>query len=257
MKLITTTIILSVISSFCSAQIPDLTNWKIDTIPTGERIYTANHSRNDWTFAFTGLKWAIVQNSFNREKGDSFPFSPDFIDKNLKQIKGSRFVKKTDDGYLVGLNKGEFGGGLYFIKPNGLEGYEIARYLNIHHIFEYQTKHFAIEGLAHLGVERGQIIEIFKADTVWKYKTLTTLTEAPKLITDYNNEKLIVTSQYILKFGKDLKLKQVLKAPIYWGMLYPSSILVNSSDLYIAMRQGVLKIKTFDTQPEYEWYVPK
>ena len=158
---------------------------------------------------------------------------------------------------MVGLNKGEFGGGLYFIKSDGLDGYEMARYLNIHNIFEYNSKYFAIEGLSHLGGQRGQIIEIFKVDTLWKYKSFIRLVEAPELITDYNNEKIIVTSQYILKFEKDFKVSEILKSPFYWGMLYPSSVLINKKDLYLAMRQGVLKIKSFDSSPEYEWYIPK
>ena len=243
--------------NFCDAQAPDLTNWKIDTLPTGDRIYPANNSQDNWIFSKSGENWVIVRNNFKREKGDSFPFSPSFIDKNLKEITGNRFVKKTLDGYLVGLNKGEFGGGLYFIKTQGLDHYEMANYLNIHNIFEYQSKYFAIEGVAHLGAQRGQILEIYKEDTVWKYKSLTRLIEAPALITDYNKEKIIITSQYILKFAKDFKISEILKSPFYWGMLYPSSILIDKNDLYLAMRQGVLKIKTFENTPEYEWYIPK
>jgi hypothetical protein len=245
------------LANFCFAQVPDLTNWKIDTLPVGNRIYQANHSQENWIFSKLENSWKIVTNNFNREKGDSFPFTPDFIAKNLKEIKGYRYVKKTPDGFLVGLNKGEFGGGLYFIKPDGLDGYEMASHLNIQNIFEYQMRYFAIEGLAHLGGQRGQIIEIFKVDTVWKYKKLTSLIEAPALMTDLNNEKIIITSQYILKFGADLKVTQILMSPIYWGMLYPSSILINKNDIYLAMRQGVLKIKKFDSKPEYEWYIPK
>ncbi|RYF84808.1 MAG: hypothetical protein EON98_08230 [Chitinophagaceae bacterium] len=86
---------------------------------------------------------------------------------------------------------------------------------------------------------------------------MSALIEAPALITDYKGEKLIVTSQYILKLGNDLKVTEVLKSPFYWGMLYPSSILVDNNDLYLAMRQGVLKIKSFDSTPEYIWYTPK
>ena len=85
----------------CLAQVPDLTNWIIDTLPTDDRIYPANNSNDNWIFSKSGDKWEIVRNSFKREKGDSFPFSPDFIDRNLKEIKGNRFVKKTSDGYFV------------------------------------------------------------------------------------------------------------------------------------------------------------
>jgi hypothetical protein len=258
MKKPTITIILFAFCSYCKAQSPNLNNWKLDTLPTDNRIYAANNSPNNWTFIKKMGKWEIIQNPYNKAKGDSLPFTQEFIEKNLKKIKGNRYIKKIKDGYLVGLNRGEFGGGLYFINPNGLYGYEIAPYLRINKIFEYKKKYFAIEGLAHLGGNSGQIIEIFKKDTFWQYKSFRDLVESPALITDYKNEKIIVTSQYILKFGKNFKVKQILKSPIYWGMLYPSAILIdNNTDIYLAMRKGILKIKAFTTKPEYEWYVPK
>ena len=102
-----------------------------------------------------------------------------------------------------------------------------------------------------------QIIEIFKEDKLWRHKSITRLVEAPALIADYGKEKIIITSQYILKFGQDFKITEILKSPMYWGMLYPSSIIVDKNDVYLAMRKGVLKIKAFNTLPEYEWYVPK
>ncbi len=255
---ISTTFFSLLLCYWCQAQqIPDLSNWKQDTLPVGNHIYTANHSSDNWLFKKQNGKWKIIQNDFKGEKGDSLPFTAAFMEENLKEIKGNRFVKKTSDGFLVGLNKGEFGGGLYFIKTDGLDGYQIADYVNIHSIFEYHSRYFSIEGLAHLGGQRGQILELFKDDTLWKYKSLTNLIEAPALIADYRNEKIIITSQYILKFGQHFKVTQILKSPMYWGVLYPSSVLIDKDDIYLAMRQGVLKIKTFDTVPEYEWYVPK
>lgn len=256
-KILATMFLLILCYTSQAQQIPDLTNWKLDTVPIGDSINTANQSPNNWIFIIKNGKWQIEQNTYKREKGDHLPFTTGFIDKNFNEIKGNRFVKKIPNGILVGLNKGEFGGGLYFIETNGLNGYKMANFLNIHSIFEYNSKYFSIEGLAHLGGQRGQIIEIFKEDNLWKYKSLTQLIEAPALIADYEKEKIIVTSQYILKFGQDLKVTEILKSPIYWGMLYPSSIIVDGNDVYLAMRKGVLKIKTFDTLPEYEWYVPK
>lgn len=257
MKNLTTTLFFLVLCIVGNAQAPNLTNWKIDTLPTADRIYAANHAGNHWTFVSKGGNWEIVQNDYSKEKGDTLSLSAEIVDKNLIDLKANRFVKRTPDGYLVGLHKGEFGGGLYFIKSDGLDGYKIADHLNIRNIFEYKARYFALEGLAHLGSQRGQIIEIFQEDNVWKYKPMSALIEAPALITDFGNEKLIVTSQYILKLGEDLKVTEVLKAPFYWGMLYPSSILVDNTDLYLAMRQGLLKIKSFDSAPEYIWHTPK
>lgn len=77
------------------------------------------------------------------------------------------------------------------------------------------------------------------------------------LIAEYNKEKIILTSQHILKCGQDLKVIEILKSPFYWGVLYPSSMIVDNNDVYVAMRKGILKIKAFDTFPEYEWYIPR
>ena len=256
-KIFATIFFLALYSLSQAQQKPDLTNWKLETLPVGDLLNSANHSHDDWIFVKKDDKWLIEQNTFKREKGDNFPFTADFIDQNLKEIKGNRYVKKTPDGYLVGLNKGEFGGGLYFINNDGLAGYQIGKRLNIRSIFEHNWTIFSIEGLSHLGLQRGQIIQIFQEDNLWKYKTLTQLIEAPRLIADYNDEKIIVTSQYILRFRQDLVVTEILKSPMNWGGLYPSSIIIDNNDIYMAMRKGVLKIKAFDTLPEYEWYVPK
>ena len=256
MKILILLFTLFTFSDICKCQIPDLSNWKMDTLPIGERGNRANHSKNDWKFVLKDNKWIIIQNDYKKATGDTLPFSAEFVAKNLKEIKGYSSVKKISNGYLIGLDNGEFGGSLHFVNSSGLTEYEIAGYLNIRNIFVYKSKIFATEGLAHLGGQRGQIIEIYK-QRKWKYKTFSKLIEAPRLIADYKNEKIIVTSQYILKFDSDLKVEQILKSPFYWGMLYPSSILFDNNDIYLAMRQGVLKIKSFDSSPEYEWYIPK
>ena len=256
-KILATMFLLILCNLSQAQQIPDLTNWKLDAFPVGDSLNTANHSPNNWVFIEKDGRWLIEQNTYKQERGDRFPFTMDFIDKNLKELKGKRSVKKTPDGFLVGVNKGEFGGGLYFVENDGLNGYEMGKFLNIRLIFEYNARYFSLEGLSHLSVQRGQIIEIYKEDKFWKYKPLTQLIEAPALIADYNKEKIILTSQHILKFGQDFKVTEILKSPFYWGVLYPSSMIVDNNDVYIAMRKGILKIKAFDTSPEYEWYIPR
>jgi hypothetical protein len=255
MKIQIATIFVLILNNVAHAQTPDLSQWKMDTLPTGDRIYPANHSRHDWIFVQKSDKWIITESDYKKEIGDSLPLSTEFINKNLNKI-GTRFTKKVYDGYLVGFNKGEFGGGLYFVSNDGQINYELAGYLNIKSIFEYNNKLFAIEGLAHLGGQRGQIIELFK-DSIWKYKSVTQLVEAPEIISDYNGEKIIITSQYILKYTKDFQVREILKSPFYWGMLYPSTILFDKNEVFLAMRHGVLRILHFDTTPEYEWYTRK
>lgn len=243
---------LLIFCQFSLAQAPNLTNWKIDTLPMGDLIYKANQSENDWLFVQSGDTWEIVNNPYSIQKGDSLPFSKKFINKKFKLFKGRKFVKKTSDGYLIGFKNGEFSGSLYFMNLKGRGVYEIEKGLTINNFFEFQSRIYAIEGLYF-----GKIIEIFKENGFWKTQTVSNLYDIPKLIANHNNEKLIVGSQYIFKFGKELKPIEILKSPFYWGMLYPSSILIDNQDFYLSMRQGVLKIKKFDTNPTYEWFTPK
>lgn len=237
---------------FSLAQAPNLTNWKIDTLPMGDLIYKANQSKNNWVFVQSGGIWDIIQNPYSKHKGDSLPFSKKFINKKFKHFEGRKFVKKTTDGFLIGFNNGEFSGGLHFMDLKGHGVYEIEKGITINNFFEFQSKIYAIEGMYF-----GKIIEIFKVNGFWKTQSVSNLYDIPKLIADHNNEKLIVGSQYIFKFGKDLKPIEILKSPFYWGILYPSSILIDNEVLYLSMRQGVLKIKKFDTHPTYEWFTPK
>ncbi len=246
-----------VLSSLVSdAQVPDLMNWKLDSLPVGERFYTANHSADNWLFKLTGGKWKVVQNKDGQQKGDSIP--PGLITSDVKRKvgleRGQSFVKRVSDGFLVGKDGGEFGGGLFFIGLDG--GLLVVRdRINVRSIIEYNGKLLAIEGLAHLGSYSGQILEIFKEGDRWSCRLLTTLVDAPILIERFGDELLIVTSQHLLKLGRGFKTTEVLKSPIYWGSLYPTSMLIDRTDLYLAMRQGVLKIKDFESQPVYAWYV--
>lgn len=234
-----------------TAQIPDISGWRQDSIPQGTVLNKANNSMQDWTFQNIDGRWQVVRNEYKREKGDAFLFGA----TSRKELQGNRFVLKVDDGYLVGMNHGEYGGGLYFIDSLGRNFYEIAGRMNIVEIFHYNNKLFAIEGLAHLGGQRGQVLELYK-DNTWQWKSLTRLVEAPLMLFDYSGEKYIVTSQYILRFSRSFKVTEVLKSPFYWGILYPSAALVNEKDLYLAMRRGVLKIETFDSIPKFKWYLP-
>jgi len=237
------------------SQTIDLSTWKQDSLPTGKRLNSANLSSNSWIFVRKENKLLIEEDDFKREKGDDLPFTKEFITKNLKEIEGNRFVKQVEKGFLIGLNHGEFGGGLLFVSNDGLTSYKIGTSLRIRNIFEWNSRIYAIEGLAHMGSSNGQIIEIFKEDSSWKYKTLSKLIEAPAIIAKKNNQQIIITSQYILRLTSNLEIEEILKSPFNWGMLYPSSIHFEKKALFLAMRQGILKIEDFETTPKYKWYI--
>ena len=235
-------------------QVPDLTNWKLMALPKNKGL-PADMTDLHWKFSKAGEKWVIVQNEYNYDRGDSLPIKHDYVQKNLLNDKWFRFAKKIPGGYLVGQ---ENFNGLFFIADDGISGYIIDGHLNVPYIFEYNGKYLALEGYAQRNYEpRGQILEIYKKRNLWKSRTVIEMKDAPELIVDYKDEKVVLTCSSILKFGKDIKPKEILKTPFFMGTLAPYSLLINNSDLFIAMAGGVLKIKTFDSKPIYEWYIPK
>ncbi|NUY82773.1 hypothetical protein HUK80_17875 [Flavobacterium sp. MAH-1] len=243
-----------------NGQAPNLSNWKKDSIPNDITVFDANHTQDDWTFSFLNGKVEIERNKYSKIHGDSLPNNPEFI-KVKKTLYGQLQVQKVTNGYILGFDKGENGGGLIFMDEAGnktsilTETYEYG--LNIKKIFLYNSKLLALEGLAHLGGNRGKIIEIFQDKGIWKYKKIVDLIETPKLLFTYKADQYIITSSQILSLDKNLKVTSILKAPFYWGMLYPSNVTVDGDDIYLAMRKGILNIKQFKNNPTYLWYTPK
>lgn len=233
-----------------------LEDFKIDSIPTRENLWKANHSNENWVIERIKDSINIYKNNHNYFKGDSLPFSQKHIAKKLKIPHSIRAVKKVNDGYLIGANGGEFGGGIWFLSTNGKSAYEIARYFRVHDIFEFNDKIYVIRGLAHLGSSYGSLFEISK-DKKWHVSKAYQLPDAPSFIIKEKENILIFTSEHLISFNDNERLIKVLKAPFYWGMLYPSSAIIVDNDLYIAMRKGILKISHFKYNPKYKWYVKK
>ena len=235
----------------------DLSRWKIEPLPIEiDRIQDANHSDNNWRFLVEENRLLVIQDNSREKSQNSLPFSDEFTAKNQRLFYGKRRVKKVDNGFLVGLNHGEFGGGLVFVSDNESEVYDFGERLRIRKFFEFDSKIYAIEGLSHLGSSKGQIIEIYK-DDIWIYKTVVKLDETPILIAKLEDYFIIVTDENLLKLTKNLKIEQILNAPISWNVLYPTSIYIDAEDLLIAMRKGLLKIENFLTNPKFSWYVPR
>lgn len=247
---------------FGQSQEIDLSGWKQDSIPLDKKLNEANHSKDDWFFKKIKDSIIIEKNKYKRIKGDSLPFPID----SVKGLRGNEYIKSVFNGYLIGQNKGEFGGGLKFVSLNNDHSYNIRLkdekhstrgyiFMNILKIFEWNDRIYATEGLAHMVLDRGNFLEIFYDEGEWKYTIISSLIEKPALTFKHNEFIYMITSQYILKMDKELNINQVLKSPMYWGVLYPSSIFIKGGDIYLAMRKGILIIRDFENNPQYEWYV--
>lgn len=234
----------------------DLSRWKIEPLPIGKRLEEANHSGNNWKFEVRENQLLVVQDNSRDKSKNILPFSDELFIKNLIWIGGRRSLKKVKDGFLIGFDEGEFGGRLVYVSDDESEVYALGEDLRIKAFFEIDSKIYATEGLSHMTIRRGQIIEIYK-NNVWTYKTVVQLNETPLLMEKLEDHFAIVTDSNLLKLTKNLEIERILPAPFNWSVLYPTSIYVSDENFYIAMRKGILKIENYQTKPAFEWYVPK
>ncbi|HET6766811.1 MAG TPA: hypothetical protein VFH08_05415 [Chitinophagaceae bacterium] len=228
--------------------------WKKYALPNGDAILQYSNSATSWLVSLDSSGQVIAQNRIAKvTAADTLPFKPYFDTMRSSGWKGFRTVKRVDNGYLVGFNKGEFGGSLYWFSETGDTSYQIAR-VNVDYIFEYKKRVYMTNGLFHRSTDLGKINEMRFADGKWKVEESLELPSKSNIIMPYKDRMLIVTTKTILFFDGTNNF-DFIKKDGFWSTLYPQSAVMLNDELFVGMRGGVYKIN-LQTKKE-EWLMPK
>lgn len=228
--------------------------WKKHELPSGDAILQFNSSATSWLVSLDSSGQVIARNKIATFPSvDTLPFRPYFDTMPAYRWKGLRTVKRVDNGYLVGYNKGEFGGSLYWFSENGDSSYQIDRG-NVDYIFEHKKKIYVVNGLFHMGIDRGGINEMKFTDGVWKVERRIELPSKSDIIMPYKERVLIITTKAILFFDGTSNFDFVKKDG-FWDVLYPQSAVIVNDDLFVGMRGGIYKINL--NSKNEEWLMPK
>jgi HEAT repeat protein len=85
---------------------------------------------------------------------------------------------RVDDGWLVGSDRGEFGGELAYVDDKGVSQTFLDE--NVEDIYRLGPRLVAVTGLAHMGIDHGLLYELARgADGRWTAKPWRTLPSAP------------------------------------------------------------------------------
>jgi len=228
---------------------PDVTTWEEIKPPPKSRpgdwivwSFAANDSPIHWhikrdenVIRATSTLIPIAQSS---PRPSFVPTADEFVDANA--------VQEVDDGWLVGFNQGEFGAALYWFSNDGQQKYKISDD-QVVDFMRTPRGIIAIEGLAHLGISGGSLIEIARSpDTkLWRSTTIQKLPEAPEAFVRLSNGTLIVIlSDSLASFSQDYAMTVLIKCAD-WGSLYSTSVAVSpdESKIYIGMRQFVVEVE--------------
>ncbi len=231
-----------------------LQKWKKYSLPSEEEILKFNNSGINWLVSLDPSGQVVAQNNIAKFPSiDTLPFKISFDSTRAYGWKGFRTVKKVDNGFLVGFNKGEFGGSLHWYSEKGDSSYQISRGV-IDYIFEYKNKILMVSGLFHMGQDKGGISEMVFVDSKWKIGEGIELPSKSDIIMIYKDRMLIVTTKTIFLFDGTSNF-DFIKKDGFWNVLYPQSAVVLNDDLFVGMRGGVYKIN-LNTKKE-EWLLPK
>jgi hypothetical protein len=227
--------------------------WKSIPLPKGTEAYQYNKSISTWILSLNSKSEVIADNKVaTYDGGDSLPFKP-YFDTLPPHFKGLRTVKKVSNGYLIGFNKGEFGGVLYWFSFSGDSSYIISKTI-ISHIFEVNSKIYIAHGLMHLEEDSGSINELTFDKGRWQIGNWVDLPSSPMVYLPIKDKIMIITSKAILTFG-GLDNISYLKKDGFWNILFPHSALIKKDELYIGMHGGVFKINM--KSGKEEWLIPR
>ena len=213
---------------------------------------------------------------FNRSIDKEFVFS---LDSGKLQISKSKYIPYTEydilTGKLIGINMGEWGGGLYYkasdstktffvngengkdIHPNffgGLmvpernpvskivKGCKLLQSGNVQFIFTFNDSIYFLGGLDHMGSNFGSLFTLnCSIDSFFISKTLN-LDDAPSAMSIHRDFIYLATSKGFYIIDKILN-KRTIFDNLFWNGLYPTSVVVlDEQNIFVTIRGGYVKI---------------
>lgn len=226
---------------------------KVGEPPTKKQAEKLNHSAEDYEVFFNKDNKVEYRDYEPRKvKGAELPFEIRPKKEDIYFFGGRQVNLKVDTGWLVGFDKGEWGGNLFWFNEDG-SNYQKIAFGNIKNLFAIDGQIFVTEGLAHLSMSDGQIFKVEKKNNEWSIEKKVDLPDAPYATTlTKDNEFLIVTSKGLLKVNKEFKIETLI-AEGFWSIyLYPNTILVEGQNIFIGMRGGVLRTQ-IDKVENQQW----
>jgi len=170
--------------------------------------------------------------------------------------KGDRHVIQVNDGWLVGIDVGEFGGGLWWFSANGSRNQKLSNE-NVHGFVNTAIGTLAIVGLGHLGVESGQVLRI-NNDKSGNRKTeiFADLVSAPAAFVVESPDSIIILTTFgLVRVKTSGSVEQLLRTN--YRSLYPTSMTLSASGvLHVGMRHFVTRLAPNGNNYEEGWFVP-
>jgi hypothetical protein len=208
----------------------------------------------EWRVAAEGERLKISLDA-QRNHIDTLP--PLIKEKSVAAgSKSARHVLRVEDGWLVGLDAGEFGGGLWWFGADGLDGKRLSGE-NVVGFAESSKGVLALTGLAHMGFDHGKVLLITGgAGVERKVEPLADMGAAPRaFVAETNDSLLVMTTRGLVRVRTSGAVEQLLNTS--YGLLYANSMTLSTSGvIHVGMRHFITRLTPSATGYKEEWFVP-
>jgi hypothetical protein len=176
--------------------------------------------------------------------------------KLSKEMIGKRSVLRTANGWLIGFDAGEFGGGLWWFNNDG----SVVRKLlpqNVHSILETPGGTFVLAGLAHLSLDDGEIDQFIETEDQVTLKYVANLGGSPETSTvDPDGQIVVATMRSVLRIDYAGKVHKLYSSGE--DLTYPTSVVVGrNGDIVVAMRFFLLRLVPEGSEYKPQWLMQK
>lgn len=216
--------------------------------PSAAELQCAGYSRQAWLVSLAEDR-VVVSPRPNGLAIDPLPFRTSGRDQ-----EGERHVLEVDDGWLVGFDGGEFGGGLWWFSPGGdasrrirpapdapSDPGDIFRAENVQGFAQLGDVKLVLMGLDHLTGRSGWIFRLARRAGEWVLTPFAVLDARPRGWVEDGARLLVLTGSglWSVREGVARERLHALDPPFY-----PRSM-VRGSDgaLYVGMRRYVLRLE--------------
>ena len=150
--------------------------------PKTRKIYAQESPADLKKLAYTStiLSYGPAEEPPADSKNDVIEVTPDNMIEHRQLVQQVPNVAlRAGNGWLVGSNRGEWGGELMFVGDNGVKQLVLDR--NVEDIYQLGDKYVATVGLAHITMNNGALIELDRGDSgQWRSKAWRILPGAPR-----------------------------------------------------------------------------
>jgi len=196
---------------------------------------------------------------------DPLPFSPGTGPDRV----GHRHALEVRDGFLVGFDAGEFGGGLWWFSPNGTRSTRVSlpestpvrkddpfRAENVRGFVSFEGEILVFMGLDHLLGRSGHVFRLLRTAGEWSLVPIAAFDASPAAWVVEDNQVFVVTQGGLWTIRESWQVEHVHSVDL--GGLVPASLVRDAEGvLYMGLRHYLLSLRPEQDYWTERWYAPR